>query len=68
MKFNEAEIKLDLKEIILTKKSHISGIFPVTNHNANSISLKGITKKKLLPKKKYLAQRAKVPILLFYAS
>lgn len=43
----------------MTKKSHIEEIFLITDHVTNSISSKGITKKKLLPKEQYLAQRAK---------
>ena len=43
-------MKLNSKEIVLTKKSHIGGIFFVTNYNTDSMSLRGIMKKKLLPK------------------
>ena len=50
LKFNGAQIKLDSKGILLTKKSHVDGIFLVTDHNADSTSLRGITKKKLSPK------------------
>ena len=58
-KFNGTQIKLDLNGIVLIKKSHIGGIFPVTDHAADSTSSKGITRKKLSPKEQYLAQRAK---------
>lgn len=51
VKFNEAQIKLNLEEIVLTKKSYISNIFLVTNHNRNFISSKKIIKKKLFSKK-----------------
>lgn len=57
--FNRAQIKLDLNNIYLTKNSHVGGIFLVTTHDANCTNLKRITKKKLLHKKKYLAQRIK---------
>ena len=59
LKFNGIQIKLDLEGIILTKKSHISRIFLVIDHNSDSTSLKKITKKKLSNKKQYLAQRAR---------
>ena len=59
LKFNSAQIKLDSNGIILTKKSHVSGIFSVTNHIPDSTSSKEITRKKLSLKEHYLAQRAR---------
>lgn len=50
-KFNDAQIKLDSNNIILAKKSHIEGIFLITNHIAGFTSSREITKKKLLSKK-----------------
>lgn len=58
LKFNEVQIKLDSKSIVLTKKSHIGGIFLVIDHNIDSISFKRVTKKKLLAKKQHLVQKA----------
>lgn len=55
IKFNKAKIKLNSKDIVLTKKCYINSIFLVTNQNVNSISLKKIIRKKLLFKKQYLA-------------
>ena len=46
LKFNRAQIKLNFKKIILTKKSHIGCILSITNHDADSISSRGITRKK----------------------
>lgn len=51
IKFNRTQIKLDLNSIILTKKSHISDIFLVTDYDSDSTSSKGITRKKLSFKK-----------------
>lgn len=59
LKFNGAQIKLDSEEIVLTKESHVGGILPVTNYDADSISSRGITRTKLSPKEQYLAQRAR---------
>ena len=59
LKFNGAQIKLDLNEIVLTKESHIEGILPVTDHAADSTSSRGITRKKLSPKEQYLAQKVR---------
>ena len=59
LKFNRAQIKLDSEGIVLTKKSHIDGIFLVIDHNTDSTSLGKITKKKFLSKEQYLAQRAR---------
>ena len=50
LKFNSAQIKLDSNNIVLTKKSHIGGILLVTDNVAESISSRGITRKKLSPK------------------
>ena len=58
LKFNSAQIKLDSNGIVLTKKSYIGGILLVTDYTADSTSSKRITKKKLSPKKEYLAQKA----------
>ncbi len=43
----------------MTKESHIGAILLVTDHNADSTSSRGITRKKLSPKEQYLAQRAR---------
>ena len=51
LKFNGAQIKLDSEGIVLTKESHVGGILPITNHDANSTSSRGIIRKKLSPKK-----------------
>lgn len=51
LKLNRVQIKLNSERIILTKKSYVSGILLVTNYIADSISLKRITRTKLLPKK-----------------
>lgn len=51
LKFNSAQIKFDSNDIVLTKESYIGGILPVINHATNSTSFRGITRKKLLPKK-----------------
>ena len=59
LKFNGAPIKLDSNGIVLTKKSYVGGILPVTDHATDSTSSRGITRKKLSPKEQYLAQRAR---------
>ena len=59
LKFNGAQIKFDLNGIVLTKKSHIGDIFPITDYVADSTSSKGIIRKKLLSKEQYLAQRVR---------
>ena len=59
LKFNGAQIKLDSEGIVLTKKSHIGDILPVTNRDADSTSLRGITRKKLSRKEQYWAKRAR---------
>lgn len=53
-------------KIVLSKKSHVRKIFLVTNHVGNSISFREITRKKLLPKKKYLAKKARGPYIAFF--
>ena len=45
---------------MLIKESHLGDILPVINHDADSTSSRGITRKKLSPKEQYLAQRARV--------
>ncbi len=59
LKFNGAQIKLNSEGIVLTKESHEGEILLVTDHDADSTSSKGITKKKLSPQEQYLAQRAR---------
>ena len=59
IKFNGSQIKLDLDGIILTKKSHVSGIFLIIGHNADFTSSTGITRKKLSLIKQYMAQRVR---------
>ena len=56
LKLNSAQIKLG---IILTKRSHVRGIFLVTGYVLDSTSSKRITRKNLLPKNQYLAPKAK---------
>ena len=51
LKFNSTQIKLDSNGIVLTKKSQVGGILLVTNYAADSTNSKGITRKKLSPKK-----------------
>ncbi len=46
-----AQTKLNLYNIILTKKSYISGIFFVKDYNIDFINLKNLIKKKILSKK-----------------
>ena len=65
IKFNKAQIKLDSNGIVLTKKSHVGGIFLVTKHDADSTSLSEIAKKKLSLKEQYLAQRARSAYIAF---
>ena len=65
LKFNSIQIKLDSNGIVLTKRSHVGGILLVTNHAADFTSSKEITRKKLLPKKLYLAQRVKGTYITF---
>lgn len=65
LKFNGAQIKLDSNGTVLIKESHVGGIFLVTDHNIDSTSLRGITRKKLLLKEQYLAQRAKCAYIAF---
>ena len=57
LKFNGAQIKLDLNSIVLTKKVYVGGIFLITDHIADSTSPREIIRKKLSPKEQYLAQR-----------
>ena len=47
LKFDDVQIKLDSNGIVLTIKSHVGGILPVTDHVADSTSSKRITRKKL---------------------
>lgn len=46
LKFNGAQIELNLKKIVLIKESHVNSIFFITNHNIDSTSLSRIMKKK----------------------
>ena len=55
LEFNGASMELNSNSIVLTKKSHVGGIFLVTGHIADCIGLNGIRKKKLSPKEQYLA-------------
>ena len=50
IKFNSAKIKLNENSIVLINERYVSGILPITKYDADSISIKRITKKKLLPK------------------
>lgn len=59
IKFNRVQIKLDLDGIVLSKKSYVSGIFLITDHNIDSTSFWRITRKKLSSKKQYFAQRVR---------
>lgn len=65
LKFKGAKIKLDLKDIILKKKSHVGNILLVTNHVADSTSSREITRKRLSPKKWYLVQRVRGTYIAF---
>ena len=65
LKFDMTKIKLNLEGIVLKKESHIGSIFFITNYNIDSISSRGITRKKLSPKKQYLAQKAKDAYITF---
>lgn len=58
LKFNGTQIKINSKNIILTKKSHVRGVILVTNYVADFTSCRGVTRKKLSPKEKYVAQGA----------
>lgn len=51
IKFNKTQIKLNSNGIILIKKSHISSILLVIDHDIDSTNLQEITRKKLLLKK-----------------
>ena len=55
IKFNGAQIKLNSNGKVLTKESHVGGILPVKGHDVDSINLRGITRKKLSLKERYLA-------------
>lgn len=59
IKFNRAQIKLNLDGIVLTKESHIGGILLVKRHDVNSTSSRGITRTKLSPKEQYMTQKAR---------
>lgn len=50
LKFNNAQIKLNLNGIVLTKKSYAGRILLIIDHVADSTSSKEIIRKKLLPK------------------
>lgn len=58
LKFHSAQMKLDSKDIVLTKKSNIGELFSVINHAADFTSSKQIARKILSLKEQYLAQRA----------
>lgn len=45
-KFNGAQIKLDSESIVLAKKSHVGGILLVIDCDTDSISFRGVTRKK----------------------
>lgn len=51
IKFYNAQIKFNLYDIILEKKSFINNIFLIKDHNINSISFQNIIGKKLSLKK-----------------
>lgn len=53
--FNRTQIKLDWKDILLSKNSYIDIICLVIDYNIDFTILKNIIKKKLLFKKLYLA-------------
>ncbi len=65
IKFNGAQIKLDSDGIVLTNESHLGGSLLVTDHDADSTSPKGITKKKLSTKEHHLVKRARGPYIAF---
>ena len=47
LKFNGAQIKLNLNGIVLTKQSHVGGILLIIDQIADFSSSREITKKKL---------------------
>jgi hypothetical protein len=56
IKFNETKIALDSSEnITIVQKSHVSDIFLIINHEASSISFRGIVRIELSSKKQYVA-------------
>ena len=59
LKFNDVQIKLDSKDIVLTKESHVGVILPVENYAADSTSSREIKRKKLSPKEQYLVQKVR---------
>lgn len=48
LKFNDAQIQLDLNSIVLTKKRQVGEILLVTDHAADFTSSRRIIRKKLL--------------------
>ena len=50
LRFNDAQIRLDLDRTVLIKESHIRGILQIRDNVADSTSSKRIIWKKLLPK------------------
>jgi hypothetical protein len=56
IKFNGTKIALDSSEdITIVQKSHVSGISLIINHEASSISFRGIVRIGLFSKKQYVA-------------
>lgn len=65
LKFNGAQIKLDLYNIVLIKKSYVGENLPVTNYIAYFTYCSGVPKKKLSFTKEYLAQMARYGYIIF---
>lgn len=62
IKFNRTQIKLDLDGIVLTKKSHVSDIFFIINHNKDFTNLKEIINTKLSSKNSMWPKKQEIPI------
>ena len=65
LKFNSAQIIFNSNSIVLIKKGYVGSIFLVIDYNANFTCSKEITKKKLLFKKQYLAQKVRSAYIIF---
>ena len=50
---------------MLTKESHVDDILLITNCDVDSTNSRKITRKKLSPKKEYLAQRVRGVYIIF---
>ena len=50
LKFNDAQIKLNLNKIVLIKESYVGGILPVIDYITDSTNFREIIRNKLSPK------------------